>query len=452
MKRLLAYLLLAFVSFAVTAQDSRPPITNADVISMTKSGLAEQTIILAIQQGRTAFDTSPQALIELKNAGAKDGVLNSMLAVSKNSGIPPAAMPRSPDPSKLLDRALNAIGPEGKLASIQAIRSVLSRTQTGPTGTVVSEVERIVYYPDRLYLSVIVNGQPNKLVITPTFNYRASGKMTTDVPTADLDNWRSNVQFDSPYIAQHKSALVLSYDGSENVGAEAYDKLRIGNGGKEIVWVLDQSGRVRRTISKSSSGDVVTELSDYRLVDGINVPFKRHVIEQGGTSDVVLSQYEINPSISPALFAPPVEQPSEGLRIRVLQEQSVPYIQQSGGGISTSCNISGSANTSMTATTTGNVTFGNATTTSALQMKCNSYDTTIRWPHVLNAMLVEATDGNAYIIACDRAWRWSKCVPLRAGDTFNARHTSKGMAVQAFNTKGKESEPTYTVLQSKALH
>ena len=105
----------------------------------------------------------------------------------------------------------------------------------------------------------------------------------------------------------------------------------------------------------------------------------------------------------------------------------------------------------MTATTTGNVTFGNATTTSGLQMHCNSYDTTVRWPHVLNAMLVEASDGNAYIIACDRAWRWSKCVPLRAGDTFNARHTSKGMAVQAFNTIGQESEPTYTVLQSKAM-
>jgi hypothetical protein len=67
-------------------------------------------------------------------------------------------------------------------------------------------------------------------------------------------------------------------------------------------------------------------------------------------------------------------------------------------------------------------------------------------------MLVEASDGNAYIIACDRAWRWSKCVPLRAGDSYNARLGPKGMVVQTFNTKGNESEPTYTVLQSKALH
>ncbi len=453
MNRLLAYVLLAFVSFGVIAQDSHQPITNADVISMTRSGIGEQTIILAIQQGSTAFDTSPQALIELKKAGVTDGVLNLMLSASKTPSITPAAMPRSPDPSKLLDRALNAIGPEAKLASIQATRYVASRTQSGPTGTVVSEFERVVSYPDRLYLLINWNGQTNKAVITPTFNYRTSGKMTTVFPPADLEALRSSIQLESLYLAQHKSTFVLSYEGSENVGAEVYDKLRIGTGeGKEIVWVLDQFGRIRRTIFKSSSGDVVTELSDYRLVDGINIPFRRHVVEHGSTSDFIVSQYEINPAISLALFAPPVEQPAAGLRIRVLQEKSVPYVQEIGGGISTSCSISGSANTSMTATTTGNFTFGNATTTSALQMNCNSYDTTIRWPHVLNAMLVEASDGNAYIIACDRAWRWSKCVPLRAGDTFNARHTSKGMAVQAFNTKGKESEPTYTVLQSKALH
>ena len=453
MNRLLAYVLLAFTPWAVVAQNARAPVTNTDVLSMTKSGLGEQTIILAIQQGPTALDTSPQALVELKKAGVTDGVLNSMLAASKNPSIAPATMPRSPDPSRLLDRALNTIGPAEKLASIQATRYVASRTQTGATGTAVSEVERVAYYPDRLYLSINSNGQVSKEVITPAFNYRASGKMTIGIPPADLENLRSNIQFDSAYIAQHKSAFVLSYDGSENIGEEIFDKLRIRNGeGKEVVWTLDQSGRIHRITSKDNSGEVVTELSDYRLVDGVNVAFKRHVVGSGRTSDLILTQFEINPSINPALFTPPVEQPAAGLQIRVLQEKSVPYVQQSGGGISTSCSISGSANTSMTATTTGNFTFGNATTTSGLQMNCNSYDTTIRWPHVLNAMLVEASDGNAYIIACDRAWRWSKCVPLRAGETFNARHTSKGMAVQAFNTKGQESEPTYTVLQSKALH
>src|ERR1022692_3847474 len=200
MNRLLACALLTFASFAVIAQDARKPISNADVLSMTKSGLGEQTIVLAIQQGPTAFDTSPQALIELKKGGVTEGVLNLMLSASRAQNITAAAMPSSPDPSKLLDRALNAIGPTEKLTSIQATRYIASRTQSGPTGTVVSQVERVASYPDRLYLSSNSNGQDYKLVITPTFNYRTSGKMTTDVPPADLEDLRSSLQFDSAYI------------------------------------------------------------------------------------------------------------------------------------------------------------------------------------------------------------------------------------------------------------
>jgi hypothetical protein len=66
-------------------------------------------------------------------------------------------------------------------------------------------------------------------------------------------------------------------------------------------------------------------------------------------------------------------------------------------------------------------------------------------------MLVEASDGNAYIIACDRAWRWSKCSGLKPGDTFNALRTDKGFVVQFFNTKQQEKETTYAVLQAKSL-
>ncbi len=351
------------------------------------------------------------------------------------SGEAPAVVPPSPDPSKLLDRALNAIGSAEKLTSIHTIRRLDSFTQSGPTGTLAWEEEVVASYPDRMYVSTrYPNGQTGKIVITPTFNYVTYRNTTTAVPPANLEASRLGMQFDPWYIAQHKSAFVLSYDGSENIGAEACDKLRIRNEqGKEIVWILDQSGRRRRTISKGGSGDVVTDLSDYRVVDGINVPFKRHSVENGRTSDRAVSQYEVNPPISPALFAPPpeqpaAEQPAAGLRIRVLQEKSVPYVAQSGGGTSTHCSI-----------------------TSETTMSCNSHDTGMSWQHVLNVMLVDASDGNEYIISCDRAWSWSKCVPLQAGGVYPARLTSKGMAVKAVE-KGHEVELTYQIMQSKVLH
>ena len=53
---------------------------------MTKAGIGEQTIILAIQHGPVKFDTSPQALITLKTGGVSDQVLNAILASVNSKG------------------------------------------------------------------------------------------------------------------------------------------------------------------------------------------------------------------------------------------------------------------------------------------------------------------------------------------------------------------------------
>lgn len=456
MNRHLIVSLLVVAPWLLVAQQPRAPITNADVVSMTKSGLGEQTIVLAIQQGSTNFDTSPQTLVELKKAGVADAVLNAMLSAPKPAGSSRLTLTSGQqDPLKLLDKSLDAIGPRERLTSIKTVRYTAKQTQSGPSGVISLDFERVTSYPDRVYVlrtSTVGPATSNKLVLTPEFNYIASGKMITAIPATTLETIRTGLDFESAFIAQHIADFHLSYEGSEDLNGEAVDKLRLKNsGGKETVWSIDQIGRVRRTMRNDGSGEVVTDLSDYRLVDGVTIPFKRHVVENGVVYDYILSQYQVNPVMDGAWFSPPTGRPAAGLRIKVLQEQSVPYVQQSGGGVSTTCNIAGSANTSMNATTMGNYTFGNANTNLGLTMRCNSYDTTVRWPHVLNAMFVEASDGNAYIIACDRAWRWSKCVPLRAGEIFNAELTNKGMAVQAYNTKGQESEPTYTIIQSRSL-
>jgi hypothetical protein len=61
------------------AQQQKKDLTNADVIAMVKAGLPENTIILAIQQGPTDFDTSAQTLIGLKNQGISPKILDAMI-------------------------------------------------------------------------------------------------------------------------------------------------------------------------------------------------------------------------------------------------------------------------------------------------------------------------------------------------------------------------------------
>ncbi len=66
------------------------PLTNDDVISMVKSGLAEDTIVLSIQHSSTNFDTSPQALISLQGQGVTQKVLDAMITAGNKGNTPPA--------------------------------------------------------------------------------------------------------------------------------------------------------------------------------------------------------------------------------------------------------------------------------------------------------------------------------------------------------------------------
>lgn len=450
--RLPVFALVLFVSQLAKEQAAPAQITNSDVISMTKAGIGEQTIILAIQRGPVNFDTSPQALIALKTAGVSDQVLNAMLASANSEGKTSPEV-NSVDAAALFQKALNAMGPREKIAAIHSYRWTANVNQNTQGRTNSFERETVRVYPDRLYMSVkAANGTVQKEVITPEFNYRSAGTMTVAVPPTDLEDIRLGFQFELTYIAQHPEDYSVSAVGEARGGNTDVERLKISQSGKHVIWDIDShTGRLLSATLSSASGDVVTEYSDWRLVDGVYFPFKRHSTDSNTIRDFSVSDFEVNPVIDVTLFQPPAQNPAQGLTLKVLQSQSVPYIQESGGGISTSCNIVGTASTSAYANTYGTNTYGNATTDSNQHMTCNSYDTTVRWPHVLNVMFAEASDGNSYMFACDAAWRWSKCVPLRVGQVFNARFTDKGLEVEAFSTKGKEENPTYHVLQSKSL-
>ena len=422
-------------------------ITNADVVGMVRAGIGDQTIIIAIQRGPVNFDTSPQALIALKSGGVSDQVLNAILAsTNRGQAITEAT---TVDARAVFQKVIDALGAHEKVTAVQAVR--WKGLVSGGAGSSEREVVRV--YPDKVYMSSkIANGQSQTEVVTPDFSYKSAGKMTTSVTSAELDTVRDQLDFDPVQVAQHPMDYEVALAGEERIGNIAAAQLSITKLGKNIKWEVDtQTGRLLSTRLSTPTGELLTEFSDWRPVDGVLVAFKRRTTRSQGASELTITEYEVNPAVDESLFQRPAQAPAQGITLKVLQAESVPYIQQSGGGISTSCNIVGSANTSGYANSVGNSTFGSATTNSTQHMSCSSYDTTVRWPHVLNVMFAEASDGNSYMFACDRAWRWSKCVPLRVGQVFNASFTDKGLEVEAFNTKGKEENPTYHVLQSRSL-
>lgn len=67
------------------SQDSANALSNRDVLEMFKASLAAEVIIAKINASASRFDTSPEALQQLKDAGVPDAVLVAMVTVRKSA-------------------------------------------------------------------------------------------------------------------------------------------------------------------------------------------------------------------------------------------------------------------------------------------------------------------------------------------------------------------------------
>jgi hypothetical protein len=101
MRHLLLLLCVVCASAAVTwAQDSAEqlPVVNKDIAEMVKAGVSADVVIAKIKTSFCQFDTSPPALVSLKEAGVPDAVLLEM--VRNPHGMQPAVerAPARPTP------------------------------------------------------------------------------------------------------------------------------------------------------------------------------------------------------------------------------------------------------------------------------------------------------------------------------------------------------------------
>ena len=450
-RRIVVFILLVMsISGLAVAQDSSAPLTNEDVVKMTKAGIDEHTLVLTLRDEPGNFDTSSQALIRLKKAGVSAAVMNEMLDLRTI-----AKAPENPKPGgeQLLQKALDAIAPRDRLAKIHAIRWTGNFTETRNGDAASYKEERIEFYPDRVYLSVLRStGLTTKLVVTPEFSFQNSGHITRAVAVSIAEPYRQQMKFDPIYVAQHSGDYTLTAQGSVETGGATVDFLKLSLGGLDYRWAIDsQTGRLLSTEYQTRSGRVIRQYSDYRLIDGVYLPFRWRTTESGRTTESTISQYEVNPVVDENLFQRPDFSVDTPLSLKVLQLERVPHEQEVDMEIAVNCQISDSPNVSTNSDSLEDTALLVEQDDSNISMSCNTWEKANFLPQILNAMLVAASDGNAYIIACDKTWRWSKCVPLHVGQVLNATHTNRGIEVEVDSTPGKERKAIYSVLKTQVL-
>jgi hypothetical protein len=90
MKLILFLFLLLTYAPSLRGQDGSSttrPVLNADIIEMSRAGLLASVVIAKIKNSECKFDTSPSALVALKEAGVADEILLEMVR-NPNGGAP----------------------------------------------------------------------------------------------------------------------------------------------------------------------------------------------------------------------------------------------------------------------------------------------------------------------------------------------------------------------------
>lgn len=84
------------------------PITNADVIKLLEAGMPEEVVLQAIATGEPKFNTSSDALVQLKKKGATPAILKAMLSAPTGAaGAAPAKKGAAAPPATAAAAALN---------------------------------------------------------------------------------------------------------------------------------------------------------------------------------------------------------------------------------------------------------------------------------------------------------------------------------------------------------
>ena len=142
-----AVLVACLLAAEVPVQGATKPLTNDDVLTLAKAGLAEDTIIAAIRAQDSNFDISPSALLKLKQDGVTTNVLGAMVtATGKQRTVASATQPaagsisRQPPASATADVTSEALStPQAAAAPASTKRSWLRAfTAHGAVGQALS--------------------------------------------------------------------------------------------------------------------------------------------------------------------------------------------------------------------------------------------------------------------------------------------------------------------------
>ena len=268
------------------------------------------------------------AVLVVGNAAEFDKPLSSLGAVKDvDISIPPppeekgaegapaeGKKPSNPEGKALAEKVVEGLGGEVKLQSVKALKSSFTLTQEGGPMAGSVQAESTIVYPDRMKLDLHTSRGTVVMIVTPESAFMsAEGLGTEDMPPSQKSERLEQIHRDIIYVAQHVDDPAFSFaaGGTDKSGNAQTTIVDVSGPDVSLRWFVDpQSGKIVRETYKAmgQSGPVDTEtaFSNWKDVDGVNLPFHRENKQEGqGASTVEYTKIELNPVVDPKVFRKP---------------------------------------------------------------------------------------------------------------------------------------------------
>ena len=289
-------------------------VTSADANRIAAKYLHKDQLAVLVVGNTKEFDKPLSSLGAVKQIDITIPPPPAEKAAKDDSTKPAAS---NPEGKALAAKVAAAMGGLPKLQSIKTIHVNIDESDGGAPP---SPVDVTLAFPDRMHVDVQTPQGALTIVATPDDAFMSmAGMGTRSMPPAQKNEMLAQLHHDLVYVAQHVDdpAFTFTAAGTEKIGDVDAAILDIGGAIPWVRWYIDpKTGYILRekykAMGQSGPFDGESNLSDWRTVDGLTMPYK-HQNKQNDqeTSNAEFKKIELNPAVDPKLFAKPAEAPAD---------------------------------------------------------------------------------------------------------------------------------------------
>jgi outer membrane lipoprotein-sorting protein len=217
----------------------------------------------------------------------------------------PAGLTAGQSADDIVSKHLAAKGGLDKLKAITTIRQTTEMVREGTTMRMVVAAKR----PNLARQELTVNGQTITTIFDGTNAWMINPFAGSTEPVAltgpEADRTRDQATFDSPLVDYKGRGTTVELVGTEEVAGRRAHHLKVTSKTGQIqhIYIDTESFLESRVMTETPTGTVDQYFSDFRDVDGVQIPFaiKTNVAAMGAI-DIKVLKVEINPSLDDSVF------------------------------------------------------------------------------------------------------------------------------------------------------